>query len=86
MYLFPGITSLPEIPPNLLKKAYGMFIVLKTIRKIMRGTLSLNCCYFTNVLLHVFFAGKIAVSQYLDFRTVLSLMVRNKRTFSYLLK
>lgn len=35
-----GITSLPEIPPNLPKKAYG----------------------------------KIAVSQYLDFRTVLSLM------------
>lgn len=33
-----------------------------------------------------FFAGKIAVSQYLDFRTVLSLMVRNKRTLSYLLK
>lgn len=26
-----------------------------------------------------FFAGKIAVSQYLDFRTVLSLMVRNKK-------
>lgn len=84
MYLFPGITSLPEIPPNLPKKAYGLFIVLKTIRKIMRGTLSLLLFY--ECFLVRFFAGKIAVSQYLDFRTVLSLMVRNKRTLSYLLK
>lgn len=56
MYLFPGTTSLPEIPPNLPKKAYGMFIVLKTIRKIMRGTLSLLLfyeCFVARFLLQV---------------------------------
>lgn len=84
MHLFSGIMSLPEIPPNLPKKAYGMFIVLKTLRKIMRGTLSFLLFY---ECFHArFFAGKIAVSQYLDFRTILSLMVRNKRTLGYLLK
>lgn len=55
MYPFSGIMSLPEIPPNLPKKAYGMFIVLKTSKKkTMKGTLCLWLLYqrFTQALFY----------------------------------